>query len=132
MPRSSIRPLGTPRWGEKSPSVPAAPPWLTRSARRKRHEGLPPARSCQELHDGRDRLCTLAGVLGSAMVSAKPPRAKLFHEEPEAGKLHIRIWCSEASSVIPRFESFASSFRGETVGRRPRVENRNPVILLGG
>jgi hypothetical protein len=50
------------------------------------------------------------------MVSATPPRAKLFHEEPEAGKLHIRIWCSEATSVISRFESFASSFRGETVG----------------
>ena len=26
----------------------------------------------------------------SRMVTASPPRAKLFHEEPEAGNLHIR------------------------------------------
>jgi putative ABC transport system substrate-binding protein len=33
----------------------------------------------------------------SWMASSAPPRARLSHEEPEAGNLHIRIWCSEAS-----------------------------------
>jgi hypothetical protein len=36
-------------------------------------------------------------VSESRIVSSTPPRARLSHEEPEAGNLHIRIWCSEAS-----------------------------------
>jgi hypothetical protein len=37
-----------------------------------------------------------------------------------------------ASAAILKFESYALSFRGKIIGRRPMIETRNPVITVAG